>query len=78
MRSDREEAMRRHPTAGTAVADRPDQPERSPYRAFFDALEELEMVVSLHGTASLEAEMARAEVRRVRGEAAASWRRKVA
>lgn len=51
---------------------------RSPYRSFFDALEQLELVVSLHGTASVEASLARAEVRRVRELAAEAWRSKIA
>lgn len=51
---------------------------QSPYRTFFYALEELELVVSLHGTASVEAALARAEVRRVRDLAADAWRRTIA
>lgn len=74
MRSDREEAIRNHPASGVAVADKPDESAHSPYRAFLDALEELDLVVSLHGTASVEAAMARAEVRRARELAAEMWR----
>jgi hypothetical protein len=78
MRTDREEAIRNHPASGVAVADKPDGSIRSPYRAFLDALEELDLVVSLHGTASVEAAMARAEVRRARDLAAQKWRSQLA
>lgn len=77
MRNEREEAISRHPASGVAVADRPEEGS-SPYRTFFEALEELELVVSLHGTASIEASLARAEVRRVRELAAEAWRSKIA
>ena len=73
--STREEAMRRHPagqsTSGMKVVERET---KTPYRAFFDALEELEMVIAVYGTSSVEADMARAEVRRHREEAAQAWR----
>ncbi len=73
--STREEAMQNHPAgkarAGIQVVERE---VKSPYRAFFDALEELEMTITVYGTASLEADMARAEVRRHREGAAQAWR----
>ncbi len=78
MRNEREEAIRRHPARGVAIADKPQEDGRSPYRSFFDALEELELVISLHGAASVEASLARAEVRRVRELAADAWRSKAA
>ncbi|MGH2757936.1 MAG: hypothetical protein ACRDKJ_00060 [Actinomycetota bacterium] len=72
MRNEREEAIRRHPASGVAPAGRSEG--RLPYRRFLDALEELELVVSLHGRASVEASLARAEVRRVRDLATEAWR----
>ncbi len=76
--STREEAMQAHP-AGTArgglsVVER-DHKAKSPFAAFFDALEELELTVEMHGTASVEADMARANVRRHREDAADAWRK---
>ena len=78
MRNAKEESIRRHPASGLAVVEQPEEMDRSPYRTFFDALEELELVVSLHGTASFEASLARAEVRRVRELATEAWRAKAA
>jgi hypothetical protein len=43
-----------------------------------DSLEELELVVSLHGTASVEADLARAHVRNAREEAVKAWREREA
>lgn len=71
----RQEAMSRHPAGsapgGMTVVERET---KTPYRAFFDSLEELELVVSVYGTSSVEADMARAEVRRNREGAAQAWR----
>ena len=78
MRNEIEESIRRHPASGVAVAEQPEDLNRSPYRTFFGALEELELVVSLHGTASIEASLARAEVRRVRELATEAWRAEAA
>lgn len=79
MRSEREEAMQRHPSSGVAVVDRPDDIEvASPYRQFIEGLEELSMVISLYGTSSLEAREARANVRRLRENAATAWRQRSA
>lgn len=47
-----------------------------PFKQFMDALEELTMVISLHGTASTEADLARARVRGLRELAADAWRAK--
>jgi hypothetical protein len=77
--STREEAMRSHP-AGTAlygmsVVERTEPKDtRSPFRKFFDSLEELEMTIEMHGTASVEADLARAQVRLRRDGAAQAWR----
>ncbi len=57
---------------------RQEQETRSPYRDFFEALEELELVVSLHGTASIDAVEARASVRIARESAAEAWRARTA
>jgi hypothetical protein len=78
MRNDREEGILRHPASGVATAERSGADGRSPYRSFLDALEELELVISLHGTASVEASLARAEVRRVRELATEAWRSQAA
>jgi hypothetical protein len=67
---------------GIAVANHadgnggPEAPRTSPYRAFLDALEELSLTISLHGTASAQAHLARAHVRDARGVAAEAWRRR--
>jgi hypothetical protein len=71
--STREEAMQNHP-AGKARLAVVEREVKGPYRAFFDALEELEMTITVYGTASVEADMARAEVRRHREGAAQAWR----
>ena len=76
MRSDRDESIRRHPSSGVAVVERAVASETRPYKQFMDALEELSMVVSLHGTASTEANLARARVRGLREQAAEAWRAK--
>jgi dihydroorotase len=69
--------MKRHPSGATTTKER-EPSEARPYRAFMDALEELEMVVSLHGTASTEADIMRANVRRLREVAADAWRTRAA
>jgi hypothetical protein len=46
----------------------------SPYKAFFDALEELEDNKALYGKASLEAEIARGRLDRMRVVAVEAWR----
>jgi len=69
----REECMANHP-AGKTHVDVAEGEMKSPFRAFFDSLEELEMTITVYGTASVEAEMARAEVRRNREGAAQAWR----
>lgn len=47
---------------------------KSRFGAFMDALEEYELTVSLHGTASVEADLARAHVRAARENAIVAWR----
>lgn len=71
----REDSKTRHP-AGTARSNSSGvQAEaRSPYRMFFDALTDLELAVAVYGTTSVEADMARAAVRRYREDAAGAWR----
>jgi hypothetical protein len=77
--STREETMQNHPAGsalyGMSVVER-EQPKdtRSPFQKFFDSLEELEMTVEMHGTASVEADLARAQVRLCREGAAQAWR----
>lgn len=51
---------------------------KSRFGQFMDALEEYELVVSLHGTASVEADLARAHVRVAREEAVKAWREREA
>ena len=71
----REEAMANHP-AGSAVraAQRSADEKKGPYAAFFDAIQELEMVIEMYGTASPEADMQRAIVRKQRDLATQTWR----
>jgi hypothetical protein len=64
--------MRERKMSGTAVA------EPQPYKQFMEALEELDLVISLHGTGSTEADMARSHVRRLREAAAEAWRSRAA
>jgi hypothetical protein len=45
-----------------------------PYKRFFEALEDLEMVISVHGTASSEADLLRAHVRALREQVIDAWR----
>ena len=47
---------------------------KSRFGVFMDALEDYELVVSLHGTASVEADLARAAVRMARENAIQAWR----
>ena len=68
----REEAMSMHP-AGKALTAPVEEP-KGPYRAFFDALDDLELAITVYGTGSVEADMARATVRRHRADAAGAWR----
>ena len=76
--STREEAMNAHPAGkaagGISVVER-EEKVKSPFAAFFDSLEELEMAIDMYGTASVEADMARANVRRHREGAADAWRK---
>ncbi len=51
---------------------------KSQFGVFMDSLEELSLVVSLHGTASIEADMARAAVRVAREEAVKAWQEREA
>lgn len=76
MRSEREEAMKRHPSSAVAVLDW--EKAEKPYKAFMGALEDFSMTVSLYGPASSEAEFARARVRQLREAAADTWRNRLA
>jgi len=67
----REECMANHPAGKTQVGV---VEAKSPFRAFFDSLEDLELTITVYGTASVEADMARADVRRTREGAAQAWR----
>jgi len=68
----REESMANHP-AGKARVQVVETETKSPFREFFDSLDELEMTVTVYGTGSVEADMARATVRRLRQNAAQAW-----
>ena len=71
----REESMANHPAGaarGTTV--RAEDDPKGPYAAFFDAIAELEVVIEMYGTASPEADLQRAVVRRQRELAATTWR----
>ena len=79
MRSaDEMQSMQSHPTSqadGYAEADqRVEREPSSPYKAFFDALEELEDNKTLYGKASLEVELARGRLDRQRVLAIEAWR----
>lgn len=69
------------PTAGSANAaatdtlDATNVSELSPYVQFFDAIDRLEDDRVLFGSASLEAQISRARVGRLRELAAAEWRK---
>jgi hypothetical protein len=71
MRSERTEVMRRDPSSGTAVAEKP---EPRPIKQFLEALEDFELTVSLHGPGSTQAHLARVHVRKLRELAADAWR----
>jgi hypothetical protein len=78
--ADEMEAMKSHPVSETddrATAPPADEPS-SPYRSFFDALEELEDNKTLYGKASFEAEIARRRVATAREAAIAEWRNRQA
>jgi hypothetical protein len=75
--STREEAMLNHPAgkvAGAMAVVEREEKVKSPFAAFFESLEELEMAIDMYGTASVEADMARANVRLHREGAASAWR----
>jgi hypothetical protein len=64
-----------HPTSqADGYAEAIDEQSSSPYKAFFDALEELEDNKALYGKASLEAEIARGRLDRMRLLAVEAWR----
>jgi hypothetical protein len=77
MPSEREVAMKRHPSSGVAVLEAEATVDK-PYKAFMNALEDFSMTVSLYGPASSEAELARARVRQFREAAADTWRTRLA
>ena len=75
----REEAMANHPAGSAlAVSSLDDHTEKGPYASFFEAIEELEMIVEMYGTASPEAHLQRAIVRQQRELATQTWRSAVA
>ena len=74
IQASREDSMLRHPAGKARSMEVVEREAKSPYRAFFDALDELEMTITVYGTASVEADYARAEVRRHREGAASAWR----
>jgi hypothetical protein len=81
MRTEAElQSMQRHPSGG-GVADAAGYVEAltaSPYNRFFDALEDLEYAVELHGPLSVEVRVAKERVERARTEAARTWRDRAA
>ena len=71
------ESMKSHPTSqadGHADVEESTDEQSSPYKAFFNALEELEDNKALYGKASLEAEIARGRLDRMRLLAVEAWR----
>ena len=79
MRSaDELQSMESHPTSQADGYVEPDEGSEeelsSPYKAFFDALEELEDNKALYGKASLEAGIARGRLDRMRVLAVEAWR----
>lgn len=74
--ADELQSMTTHPTSET-VASRtraPSDQEPSPYKRFFEALEELEDNKALYGKASFEADIARRRLATAREAAIAKWR----
>jgi hypothetical protein len=70
-------SMKSHPTSqadGHADEQGSQGEPTSPYRSFFDALEELEDNKTLYGKASFEADIARRRVAVAREVAIAEWR----
>jgi hypothetical protein len=83
MRTEEELRSRTDHPAGKAFASSAttiELPERaeSPYRAFLEALEDLENAKQLHGSGSIEATMSRARVKQSRERAIDEWRREKA
>jgi hypothetical protein len=77
------EAMMSHPSAqpvddASGGTDHQEDDHRSPYKRFFDALEELDDNCTLYGPGSLEARISRARVERYRALAAETWRNRQA
>ena len=69
------DSMQAHPASRTdGRTDAGDQDAASPYRSFFEALEELEDNKALYGKTSLEADIARRRVADARERAVAEWR----
>ena len=74
--ADELKAMQDHPAsqADGYDASAPGAPSTSPYRSFFDALEELADNKTLYGKGSVEADIARRRVADARERAIAQWR----
>jgi hypothetical protein len=74
-------SMESNPTSqadGHAPKRAADDAPSSPYKSFFDALEELEDNKTLYGKASFEADIARRRVAQARDAAIAEWRNRQA
>jgi hypothetical protein len=70
-------SMQSRPTSqadGHAPKHAADDAPSSPYKSFFDALEELEDNKTLYGKGSFEADIARRRVAQARDAAIAEWR----
>ena len=79
--ADEMKSMQSHPTSqadGHAPERAADDAPSSPYRSFFDALEEFEDNKTLYGKASVEADIARRRVAQAREAAIAEWRNRQA
>ncbi|MEX2538283.1 MAG: hypothetical protein WD646_06500 [Actinomycetota bacterium] len=80
MRTEEELRSRADHPAGKVLASseitiEPPKTAESPYRAFLEALEDLENAKQLHGSGSIEATMSRARVKQSRERAIDEWRR---
>ncbi len=62
--------------SATEVSDVQEATELSPHVQFFDAIERLEDECVVFGTASLEAQISRARVNRLRELVAAEWNKR--
>lgn len=72
--ADELQSMQAHPTSQADGQVAITAEETSPYRSFFDALEEFEDNKTLYGQGSVEADIARRRVADARERAVAAWR----